>query len=59
MITCKEFPSKTFRDKEEMFKALRKNKETLIAQKKMITKEADAVVYVYRAKDSEGNVIKD
>lgn len=58
MITCKEFPNKTFRDKEEMFKALRENKDTLIAQKKMITKEADAVVYVSKIEDSKGNALK-
>lgn len=58
MIVCKEFPSKTFRDKEEMFKELRENKSTLIAQKKMITKEADAVVFVSSALDDEGNTLK-
>lgn len=58
MIVCKEFPNKTFRDKEEMFKELRENKDTLIAQKKMITKEADAVVFVYEAENEKGEVIK-
>ncbi len=59
MITIKEFPDKQFSTKEEMFKALRENKETLIAQKKMITKEADAVMYVYTPKDNKGEVIKE
>lgn len=58
MIHCKEFPKKTFRDKEEMFKALRENKETLSAQKKMITKEADAVVFVSEVKNDKGETVK-
>lgn len=46
MIYCKEFPERNFRDKEEVIKALRDNKDTLISQKKMITKECDAVVFL-------------
>jgi hypothetical protein len=44
MIVVKEFPDKEFATKEELFKALRENKSTLIAQKKMITKEADSII---------------
>ncbi len=58
MITIKEFPDKHFSTKEEMFKALRENKETLIAQKKMKTKEADSVCCVYVPKNSKGETIK-
>ena len=58
MITIKEFPDKRFETKEEMFKALRENKETLIAQKKMITKEADSVFYLYVPKNNKGEVVK-
>ena len=45
MIVVKEFPDRQFSDNEELFKALAENKNTLIAQKKMITKQADAVMY--------------
>lgn len=58
MITIKEFPDKHFSTKEEMFKALRENKETLIAQKKMITKEADSICCVYVPKNNKGEAIK-
>lgn len=58
MIVCKEFPKKTFQNKEEMFKALRENKDTLIAQKKMITKEADAFVFVPDVKTQKGASFK-
>lgn len=57
MIIVKEFPDKEFSNKEELFKALRENKTTLIAQKKMITKEADSVIsYVeVESKSEEAN----
>ena len=58
MITIKEFPEKQFNDKEEMFKALRENKNALIAQKKMITKQADTVLYIPVIEDSKGEVVK-
>lgn len=58
MIIIKEFPDKQFENKEDMFTELRENKSTLIAQKKMITKEADAVYYVQIPKNSKGEVIK-
>lgn len=58
MITIKEFPDKKFSNKEDMFKELRENKSTLIAQKKMITKKGDSVFYLYVAKNSKGEVIK-
>lgn len=50
MIVAKEFPDKTFETKEELFKALRENKSTLIAQKKMITKEADSTIFYTEVK---------
>ena len=45
MIRVKEFPNQVFQDKSELFKALRENKNDIIAAKKMVTKEADAVVF--------------
>jgi hypothetical protein len=46
MIVAKEFPDKEFANKEELFTALRENKSILIAQKKMITKEADSTINI-------------
>jgi hypothetical protein len=45
MIVVKEFPDRIFSNKEELFTALRENKTTLIAQKKMITKESDSLIH--------------
>lgn len=45
MIVVKEFPGREFSNKEELFTALRANKTTLIAQKKMITKESDSLIH--------------
>jgi hypothetical protein len=58
MIVVKEFPNKQFNSKEELFKALRENKNTLIAQKKMITKQADAVVHFVQVENEKGETIK-
>jgi hypothetical protein len=58
MIVVKEFPNKQFSNKEELFKALRENKSTLIAQKKMITKEADATVYFVGITNDKGETTK-
>lgn len=58
MIVVKEFPDKQFNSKEELFKALRENKNTLIAQKKMITKEADAVVHYVAIDNGKGEAVK-
>jgi hypothetical protein len=58
MIVVKEFPEKQFATKEELFKALRENKNTLIAQKKMITKQADAVSYSVQVQNDKGETIK-
>ena len=58
MIVIKEFPNKQFSNKEDMFKALRENKKTLIAQKKMVTKHSDPVYFTYIPMDSKGEVIK-
>ena len=55
MIVCKEL-NKEFANKEEMLKALKDNKDSIIAQKKMQTKEADSVSYL--VVDEKGNVIK-
>ena len=54
MIVAKEFPDKTFETKEELFKALRENKSTLIAQKKMITKEADSTIFYTEVESKSG-----
>jgi hypothetical protein len=54
MITVKEFPNKEFATKEELFKALRENKNTLIAQKKMTLKESDSIVYYIEVEDNKG-----
>lgn len=53
MIVVKEFPNKEFATKEELFAELKANKSTLIAQKKMITKEADATVYYVNINDEQ------
>ncbi len=58
MIVCKEFPNQVFESKESLFKALRENKSTLIAQKKMMTKQADAVVYSAQAINQKGGTMK-
>jgi hypothetical protein len=58
MIIIKEFPDKQFETKEQMFEALRTNKSTLIAQKKMITKEADSVVYYAEVKNDKQESVK-
>ena len=47
MITVKEFPNKEFESKEDLFKELIANKKELIAIKKSVTKNADAVSYGY------------
>ena len=46
MIVCKEFPDREFNSQEELFKALKENKTSLIALKKSTEKRADAVSYV-------------
>jgi hypothetical protein len=58
MIVVKEFPNKQFNSKEELFKALRENKNTLIAQKKMITKQSDAVIHYVQVENEKGETIK-
>lgn len=59
MIVVKEFPDKEFSNKEELFKALRENKNTLIAQKKMITKEADSVISIVEVENKQSEVSKE
>jgi hypothetical protein len=58
MIVVKEFPNKEFATKEELFKALKENKSTLIAQKKMITKEADAMLHYVSVDNDKGEAVK-
>jgi hypothetical protein len=58
MIVVKEFPDRQFATKEELFKELRENKNTLIAQKKMITKEADSVLHYVCIDNGKGQVVK-
>lgn len=53
MIVVKEFPDKKFASKEDLFKALRENKDELIATKKMQTKEADAIFNVLETSSKE------
>jgi len=53
MIVVKEFPDREFSNKEELFKALRENKTTLIAQKKMITKESDSIIHYVEIESRE------
>lgn len=50
MIQVKEFPNREFSTKEELFEALRESKDSLIAQKKMMLKQADSIGYVPVAK---------
>jgi len=47
MIVVKEFPNKEFATKEELFRELIANKKELVAIKKSVTKNADAVSYGY------------
>ena len=58
MIRIKEFPDMQFATKQEMFKTLVENKNDLIAQKKMKTKFADAVVYLSPVLNAKGEAIK-
>lgn len=58
MIVVKEFPNKEFSNQEELFKALRENKQTLISQKKMITKEADATFHYVLVDNEKGETVK-
>jgi len=46
MIVVKEFPDKEFETKEDLFKALKENKHSLISLKKSIEKRADSINYV-------------
>lgn len=59
MIIVKEFPDKTFDTKEDLFKALKENKSTLIAQKKMITKESDSLIHYVEFEAKEQQAIKE
>jgi len=58
MIVVKEFPDRDFETKEDLFKALRENKSTLIAQKKMQTKCADAVLHYVVVENDKGETNK-
>lgn len=46
MIVCKEFPDREFNSQEELFKALKENKQSLVALKKSTEKRADSISYV-------------
>lgn len=46
MIYCKEFPDREFNSQEELFKALKENKQSLVALKKSTEKRADSVSYI-------------
>jgi len=58
MIIVKEFPDNEFATKEDLFTALRENKNALIAQKKGINKEADATSYYVSVEKESGEVVK-
>ena len=58
MIVVKEFTDREFSTKEELFKALKENKKSLIALKKSIEKRADAFSYSYST-TIENNVNKE
>lgn len=58
MIVVKEFPDREFSTKEDLFKALRENKDALIAQKKMQLKCADSVYHYVGLENDKGEVIK-
>lgn len=45
MIVTKDFPNKSFANKEELFKELRANKEELMSVKMATDKQADAINY--------------
>ncbi len=59
MYQIKEFPDRVFSNREDMFKALRENKNALIAQKKMVTKFADSVNFLPLVKNNKGETVKD
>lgn len=58
MYKCIEL-DKEFSTKEELFKALKENKEAIIASKKMRTKEADSTFMVYPKDNIDNNVNKE
>lgn len=58
MITAKEFPNKTFATKQELFTALRENKQEIYALKKAETKYADAVSFVVPVMNDKGESVK-
>lgn len=58
MITIKEFGDRIFDTKEDVFTALRENKQSLIATKKIQTKEADSFYYVPQIQNTKCETIK-
>lgn len=58
MIVVKEFPDRQFNNKQELFTALRENKHDIIATKKMIVKEADAIIYLPSVSSDKGQTLK-
>jgi len=59
MIVTKDFPNKTFHDREELFKALRENKKQLKASKMVGTKESDGVNFSVSLKQDSSTAIKE
>lgn len=59
MIVTKDFPNKTFHDREELFKALRENKKQLKASKMVGTKESDGVNFSVSLKQHSSTAIKE
>lgn len=58
MIEVKEFPNRTFDSQEELFKALKENKKTLISIKRSTDKHAEAVSYVMPIVNGKANANK-
>jgi len=58
MIIVSEFPTKTFENKNELFNCLKENKSVLIAQKKAVTKNADATIHYVGVVNEKGETTK-
>jgi hypothetical protein len=58
MIVVPEFPTKSFKDKSELFSSLKEHKHTLIAQKRATTKYADSTFHYVSVVDEKGETTK-
>lgn len=59
MIQVREFPNKSFANKEDLFDALKESEKDLIAQKKMRLKEADGVISTVSFVNNKNEVVKE